>query len=86
MAIRRREQLAELLPGGSPERPIEVPSASVIEVRARAMACPQCGGEQVVAEHAATTHDGEPVRRVDVRCRQCGTRRSVWFRLPAGPN
>jgi len=81
MAVLRREQLASMLPGGSPERPIDVPSASVVEVRARAIPCPQCGGELDVAEHAAITHEGEPLRRVDARCRQCGTRRSLWFRL-----
>ena len=39
-----REQLAALSPGGSPRRAIAVASAAVIEGRAGAMACPQCGG------------------------------------------
>jgi len=37
-----RERLAQLSPGGAPDRPIRVASAAVIEVRTAALACPQC--------------------------------------------
>jgi hypothetical protein len=43
--VRERDRLARLLPGGSPERPIQVSSASVIEVQAKSIPCPLCGGE-----------------------------------------
>jgi Ribonuclease G/E len=73
-----REQLAALSPGGSLQRTIPVPSAAVIEVRAAAMPCPQCGGLYRLREH---TRPLPGVRRVDVACRQCSTPRSLWFRI-----
>lgn len=73
-----REQLAALLPGGSPDRPIDVASAAVIEVRAGAMACPHCSGLYRVLEH---TRPVPGVRRVDVECRYCGVPRTLWFRI-----
>ena len=75
---RDREKLFLLEPGGRPESPIEVASASVVEARAAAVPCPRCGGEQVVEEHAAVAR----LREARMMCRQCGTRRSMWFRLP----
>jgi hypothetical protein len=79
--VRERERLAALLPGGAPDRPIEVASAAVVEVRARSIPCPQCGGELDVGEHGATTHDGDALRVVDARCRRCGAPRTLYFRL-----
>lgn len=80
----RRERLAALSPGGSPERTIGVTSAAVIEVRAAAMACPQCGGLYRLLEH---TRPVPGVRRVDVACRRCGVPRALWFRIiDAEPN
>jgi hypothetical protein len=73
-----REHLAALSPGGSPHRAIDVASAAVIEVRAAAMACPQCGGQYRILEH---TRPVPGVRRVDVACRRCGTPRALWFRI-----
>jgi hypothetical protein len=73
-----RERLAELSPGGSPQRAIAVASAAVIEVRAAAMACPQCGGLYRLHEH---TRPLPGVRRLDVACRQCSTPRALWFRI-----
>ena len=43
--VRHTEQLAGELPGASPEHPIDVTSASVVEGAARATPCIQCGGE-----------------------------------------
>lgn len=85
--IRERERLAAQLPGGSPEYPIEVASAAVVEIRARSIPCPQCGGQLVLEDHTAEQHEGERLRMVSGRCRQCGAPRSLWFRLnPALPN
>lgn len=70
--------LAALQPGGSPARPIEVASASVIEARATAMPCPLCGGFYRVHEH---TRPVPHLRKVDVGCRHCSTPRTLWFRI-----
>lgn len=80
--VRDRERLAALEPGGSPERPIEVPSPSVIELRARGTPCPQCAGELAVDDHQ--TEAG--LRVVSVTCRRCHVSRRLWFRLAPGPN
>ncbi len=73
-----RELLASLSPGGSPERPIKVGSAAVVEVRTAALGCPLCGGTFRLDEHVSIASG---LRRVDVHCRQCSTPRSLWFRL-----
>jgi transposase-like protein len=79
---RNRERLFLLEVGGSPERPIDVDSAAVVEIRAMGLRCPQCGGEHTVDEHAAVSVRGGRVREARLRCRKCGSRRSLWFRLP----
>jgi predicted Zn finger-like uncharacterized protein len=76
--VRDREKLSSLSRGGSPDRPIEVASASVVEVRARSLSCPQCDGHYSVQDHRAPSAG---LRAVDVRCDLCGTRRTLWFRL-----
>lgn len=77
-ALLDRERLAALSPGGSRERPIRVASASVVEVRTNALACPLCGGGYRIHEHVAPASG---IRRVDVTCRHCSSPRSLWFRL-----
>jgi len=82
--VRDREKLAGLSPGGARERPIEVMSAAVIEVRAGSLACPQCAGRYRLRDHRSA---GPGVRCVDVTCQQCGVPRTLWFRIAAdGPN
>jgi ribosomal protein L44E len=76
-----RERLFRLEPGGSAERPVDVPSASVVEVHALAVRCPRCGGAHEILEHAAVSHDGARLRQVRLRCRQCGSERELFFRL-----
>ena len=76
--VRDREKLAELLPGGAADHPIEVPTAAVIEGRVRAMPCPQCAGELDIKDHRST---GPGMRALDVKCRQCGVPRTLWFRI-----
>jgi uncharacterized protein with PIN domain len=75
--VHHLEQLAAEAPGGSEERPLEVTSAAVIELRAKATPCPQCGGELDVLEHEAV----RGLRPVRVKCRLCHTPRTIWFRL-----
>jgi uncharacterized protein YbaR (Trm112 family) len=76
-----RERLFELEPGGSPERPFVVVSAAVIESHAESVACPRCEGRSEVVEHVAVTVLGVRLREARLRCRQCGARRSLWFRI-----
>jgi hypothetical protein len=76
--IRDRERLARLSVGGSEGHPIAVASAAVVEVRVRALTCPQCDGTYRIREHRAPASG---LRAVDVTCRLCGTPRTLWFRL-----
>ena len=76
-----RERLFLLEPGGRPERPLEATSAAVIEAQATSKPCPRCGGSQEVVEHAALVHGGARLREAKLRCRQCGSTRSLWFKI-----
>jgi hypothetical protein len=79
--IEQRQQLATASPGGAPERPIGVASAAVVELRARAQPCVQCGGEVEVTAHEARVHDGTALRRVTVQCKGCHAPRHLWFAI-----
>jgi hypothetical protein len=88
-----RDQLFRLEAGGSPERPFNVVSAAVIETQAESIPCPRCDGKLDVVEHIAVTMphgtaaSTTRLREVRLRCRQCGTPRSVWFHInDIGPN
>lgn len=87
---RDREKLARLEPGGAPERPAVVESASQIEPQALALPCFFCAGAVGTLrldDHAAVTHDGDRLRIVRMHCTRCGTRREAWFRIsPALPS
>ena len=76
--VRDREKLAKLVAGGAADHPIDVSSAAVIEVRVGSLPCPQCEGEYRVDEHRS---EGPGLRAVDVACRRCGTKRTLWFRI-----
>lgn len=76
--VRDREKLARLSAGGAPDRPIEVTSSAVIEVRIHGMKCPQCDGDFRIVDHRSA---GQGVRPVDVRCNICGAARTLWFRI-----
>jgi hypothetical protein len=80
-ALDRLEQLAAQLPGGSPERPLRVTSASVIEVRARAARCLACDGELELHAHVVDDTGGANDRRVELACRSCRVQRWLWFRI-----
>ncbi len=79
--VRDLERLAQLAPGGTPARPIDVESPAQVDVIAETTACPLCEGALQLVEHAAETHDGVRLRAAHVRCTQCGVARVVYFRL-----
>ena len=82
-----RERLFELELGGSPERPVPVMSPAVIEAHAESVPCPRCQAKQDVLEHVAVTVGGVRLREARLRCRQCGSSRSLWFKIQdLGPN
>jgi hypothetical protein len=76
-----RERLFQLELGGSAQRPLAIGSAAVVESHAESVPCPRCGGRQQVTEHVAVTVAGARLREARLTCRQCGTRRSFWFRI-----
>jgi hypothetical protein len=79
--VRARERLARLEPGGSPLHPMEVESASQIEVRAEGTPCLRCQGPYRIDEHTAERLEGSHVRVVRVHCHHCGARRVFYFRV-----
>lgn len=79
--IAARERLARLGPGGSAALPLDVESASQIEVRAESTPCLACQGPYRVDEHTAERIDGRHVRVVRVHCHHCGARRVFYFRV-----
>lgn len=76
-----RERLALLQPGGAPGRPVDVVSASQIEVRAEGTPCLACQGPNRIDEHTAERLDGHDVRVVRLHCHHCGARRVMYFRV-----
>ncbi len=78
-----RERLARLEPGGAPERPVEVESASVVEPRALALGCARCGEALRLEAHDAVHSERGALRRVHGRCKSCGAERDVWLRIAA---
>lgn len=73
----KREKLARLDPGGSPQRPVEIASASVVELRAEREPCLGCEKPVRCTEHRV--EGGLRVARVV--CKECGRERSYYFRL-----
>jgi hypothetical protein len=85
--VRQLERLAAEMPGGSPERPIDVAAASVVETKARAIPCVQCDAIEMElrGERATSTARGV-LRELAMVCRQCHAARAVWFRVATGAN
>ena len=85
-AIRKQidevEALAARLPGNSPTHPINVASASVVETKALATPCIQCGGAFDLRADSATSTPRGVLREVALVCRRCHTPRTFWFRIP----
>jgi len=85
--VRRTEAVAVKLPGGSPDRPIDVAAASVVEGAARATPCIQCGGDLELRGDRATSTARGVLREVALVCRRCHAPRTIWFRIaPPAPN
>lgn len=87
-ASRAHEKLVEtvvkldaLEAGGAPDRPIELTSASEVEVTAESKPCPICAGGLRAVEHDVIEHEGARLRRVRVVCRTCHARWERFFRL-----
>ncbi|HEV8549189.1 MAG TPA: hypothetical protein VGQ57_09175 [Polyangiaceae bacterium] len=78
-----RSQLLDLEAGGTPERPLEVATSSVIEPKARSVHCPRCDEPFDVTTHEVEATRHGRLRRATVQCRQCGGTRSLWFRVIA---
>ena len=79
--VRRSERLAGEMPGGSPGHPIDVAAASVVEGKARATPCIQCGGDlELRSDRAKSTARGV-LRELALACRRCHAPRTLWFRI-----
>lgn len=76
-----RLKLALLEPGGSIDRPLDVSSASVVEGRAEAEPCLRCNQPLRVADHATAESPNGLVRKVKLRCRECGASRELFVRI-----
>jgi hypothetical protein len=76
-----RERLARVEPGGTPALPIEVDSASQIQLRAESTPCLRCQGPNWLDDHTAEKIDGHAVRVVRVHCHHCGAPRVFYFRV-----
>jgi hypothetical protein len=80
--VRDQQRLAALEPGGAPDRPIPVPSSSVIPVRARAQPCPLCGGSLRLDDETA---ESATLRATHMSCMRCGVARRLWFVISGPP-
>lgn len=79
--VHQRQKLARLEQGGSPQNPLPVISASLVEAQAGSLPCPLCGEKLRVGEHTAETIDGARLRVAHVSCTRCGVPRSIYFRI-----
>ena len=78
----QREKLSRIEPGGTPDHPIDVSTAAVVEPHARSLPCPRCGdGQARVDEHTAEEIDSQRRRVVRTTCPRCGARRATYFRI-----
>jgi hypothetical protein len=77
--VRRTEGLAGKLTGGSPEHPLDVASASVVDGKARATPCIQCGGDLEPRGDRATSTARGVLREITLACRRCHAPRTLWF-------
>ena len=75
-----QETLARMEPGGTPERPLDVPSPSVVESRAIGLGCVYCEGEVKLRAHEAEKVGAQLLRRIETECGACGGTREVWVR------
>jgi len=76
-----RRKLLDLEAGGTPAHPMEVGTPAVIEPMATSIHCPACDGPFELESHEAHADGHTRLREARVRCRACGERRSLWFRV-----
>lgn len=81
--VEARAEEARAAPGGSPDRPLVVRSAALVEGRAGDAECAVCGAEVRVADHSVDAAFEPPLRVVTVRCRKCSSERPVYVRVDA---
>ena len=84
--VHAKEKLFLVGPGGGRDHPLEVISASVIEVRIGQLPCVQCDQAMYrVREHESVSAG---LRRLHINCRGSGAPRVMWFRIvePPEPN
>lgn len=75
--IDARKAIVRASEGGSPERPMQIASSAVVEVRALSLGCGVCGGELRLRDHRI-----EGDLRITVSdCRDCATARTTYFLL-----
>jgi hypothetical protein len=74
-----KDRIARLEPGGSPDWPIAVVSAVLVERRAAEIPCIQCGSTLDVQNHQAKTFGDVRRRVVHAKCMQCSQARDIWF-------
>jgi hypothetical protein len=79
--IRDRERLVTLEAGGAPGHPVEVVSASLVELKARGLPCPVCGAAVRVDDHTAKTIDGVALRLAHILCPMCSHARIMYFTI-----
>jgi hypothetical protein len=79
--MRDRARIAALEKGGAADRPIQVTSASEVEIAARGAPCIQCGGIVRVDDHVAESIGAERLRIAHVSCPACGTKRAIYYRI-----
>jgi hypothetical protein len=85
--LRDLERAAAAAPGGAAANPITVDSAAVVETRARATPCLQCGGDLDLRADRATSTARGVLRALDVICRRCHAPRTLWFLVaPRAPS
>ena len=79
--VKRTESMAAKLVGGSPQLPIDVTSASVVETKARSTPCVQCGGDLDLRDDRATSTARGILREMSLICRRCHAPRTLWYRV-----
>ena len=76
-----RLALARLEPGGSPERPLVVSTAALVEPTARGLPCPACGASVRVVGHTAEERAGRRLHVGRVECSGCSARLERFFEV-----
>lgn len=81
------DRLFALGPGGSTQRPITIPTPSLVKPNAEAMPCPLCLGKLRMHEDDVDRNTEALLRVAHCKCEGCGKPRKMWFRIqPPGAN